>query len=136
MRAPPRQLVLASVLAVIAAVGLASGLARRSWVVVAGWLEPWQRDLAGGRDPEPGKARYEQLIEQVARLTTENVTLRRRLDEYRSIEGEGHVGTAQAVVARGSVVARTTRQGRRFCELDIGAVDGVDLEIMAIRVSD
>jgi cell shape-determining protein MreC len=133
MRAPPRQLVLASILVVVAAVGLGTGLARRAWVATAGWLEPWQRGMARGSKADAAASAAEQLREQVARMTAENVVLRRRLDEYAAIQGEGKVGPRQAVVARGQVVARTLRQGRRFCELDVGAVDGVETG-MAVAV--
>ncbi|MBA3683944.1 MAG: hypothetical protein H0W72_01710 [Planctomycetes bacterium] len=133
MRAPPRQLVLALVLVVVAAAGLGTGLARRAWLSAAGWLEPWQRGLADGSGDDAVSAGAEQSREQVARLTAENIVLRRRLDDYQAIQGEGKLGPSQVVVARGQVVARTLRQGRRFCELDVGAVDGVEIG-MAVAI--
>jgi rod shape-determining protein MreC len=60
-----------------------------------------------------------------ARLNAENVLLRARLDQYAQIRGEGSFPPERIVVARGRVVGRTTRAGRRFLELDIGSGDGV-----------
>lgn len=118
-----RQLVVALVLAVLTGALVASGGARRVWQWSAGLVGPWQADLAG-RDPDADE--QAQLRERVIRLNVENVVLRRRLGEYQQIEGDGHLPPAQVVVARGRIIARTQRPGRRFCELDVGAIDGVE----------
>ena len=70
-------------------------------------------------------AEIDALREEVVRLNAENVVLRTRLSEYLSIKGEGGVPPEQVVVVRGRIVSRTQRAGRRFCELDVGAIDGV-----------
>lgn len=65
------------------------------------------------------------LREQVAKLGAENAELRARLDEYAQIQGEGKVPAERVVIARGRIIGRTRRSGRRYLELDIGRVDGV-----------
>lgn len=65
------------------------------------------------------------LLEQVAKLGAENAELRTRLGEYAQIQGEGKVPADRVVVARGRIISRTRRSGRRYMELDIGRVDGV-----------
>jgi rod shape-determining protein MreC len=65
------------------------------------------------------------LIERSARLNAENIELRRRLREYESIRGEGGIFPEQAVVARVRVIGRSERRGRRYVEVDVGALDGV-----------
>lgn len=128
MQAPPRHLTIALVLAV-ATVALAwTGLAQRVWQWAGAPLLPWQRSLAAREEP-PAEAVAIQLNERLIRLNAENVILRRRLAEYQEIAGEGRVPPAQVVVARGQIVARTLRQGRRYCELDVGAVDGVEVDM-------
>jgi rod shape-determining protein MreC len=90
------------------------------------WLgRPMQQGLS--RDvPEPSPVEKSiQLQEQLVRANAENALLRSRLQDYLSIKGEGGVPPDQTVVVRARVVARTLRQGRRYCELDAGAVDGV-----------
>jgi cell shape-determining protein MreC len=115
-----RHLLVALGLTVLTAALVATGAARRVWQWSAGSLGIWQASLVGS-DPEAEL--QAQLQERLIRLNVENVLLRRRLNEYRQIEGDGHLPPAQVVVARGRIVARTQRPGRRFCELD---VDGVD----------
>ena len=65
------------------------------------------------------------LREQVARLGAENAEMRIRLSEYAQIQGEGKVPAERVVIARGRIIGRTRRSGRRYLELDIGRVDGV-----------
>jgi hypothetical protein len=66
------------------------------------------------------------LHEQVARLGSENAVLRARLDDYAQIAGEGGQVIERTVMARGRVISRTRRTGRRYLELDVGRVDGVE----------
>ncbi len=91
-----------------------------------GWLgTPIQ---AGLHSSAPTLTPSEQLLhmsEQMVRINAENAILRSRLQDYLSIKGEGGVPPEQAVMVRARVIARTLRQGRRYCELDAGAVDGV-----------
>ncbi len=63
--------------------------------------------------------------EQVAKLAADNTELRARLSEYGQIQGEGKIPVERVVVARGQIIGRTRRSGRRYLELDIGRVDGV-----------
>ena len=65
-------------------------------------------DVAGG------------LREQVAKLGAENAEMRIRLSEYAQIQGEGKVPAERVVIARGRIIGRTRRSGRRYLELDIG----------------
>ena len=65
------------------------------------------------------------LLEQVAKLGAENAEMRTRLAEYAQIQGEGKVPADRVVIARGRIIGRTRRSGRRYLELDIGRVDGV-----------
>ena len=130
MQAPPRHLTIALVL--IAATGVLAwtGVGKRIWQWAGSPLLAWQRGLAA-RDEAPGDTVAIQANERLIRLNAENVILRRRLAEYQEVAGEGRVPPAQTVVARGQIVARTLRQGRRYCELDIGAVDGVEVDMAA-----
>jgi cell shape-determining protein MreC len=94
------------------------------WAHTSRMLRPLQVGMAPSPRP-PEDAETESLREQVIRLNAENVVLRTRLSEYQSIKGEGGVPPEQAVVVRGRIIARTQRAGRRYCELDAGAIDGV-----------
>lgn len=118
-----RQLLVALVLTVLTAALVLTGGARRLWQGLGSFMGPWQADLAERTQVDEDLT---QLQERVLRLNVENVVLRRRLADYQQIHGEGRVPPAQVVVARGRIIARTQRQGRRFCELDVGAVDGVE----------
>ncbi len=113
---------------VLAAVAVAGVAMLGPLVWIRNWLEPVFAPLASAVSPagdlaaaDPGGA----LREQVARLAAENAELRERLSEFQAIQGEGGVPPARLVVARGRIIARTRRTGRRFLELDVGRVDGV-----------
>jgi cell shape-determining protein MreC len=101
---------------------LAAGGSSALWGRPGSLLTPWQRQLAGEGQDSP---LFRDLQTQVARLNTENVQLRARLEQYAQIRGEGGFPPERVVVARGKVVARTARAGRRFLELDVGSGDGV-----------
>ena len=95
---------------------------------VRGWLAPAMSVATAifapaGHNPE--EEPDEVLREQVARLGAENAVLRSRLAEYAAIQGEGRIPPERVVVARGRIIARTRRAGRRFLELDVGRIDGV-----------
>lgn len=117
-----RNLVVAGSLAVVALGLAASGIGPWFWGKVAGGLAPVKRGLAGG---EASGDELVALREQVIRLNAENVLLRTRLGEYAAIRGAGSVPLEQSVMVRARIVARTLREGRRYCEIDAGAVDGV-----------
>ena len=107
------------------AVATWSGVTRFPPPMVAGIVEPMQRNLAthhGSEGPAESLARLE---DQLVRANAENALLRTRLQEYLSIRGEGGIPPEQAVVVRARIISRTLRQGRRYCEMDAGAVDGV-----------
>jgi len=93
----------------------ATGLADPAWRQMQAALAP--------RIPVPSADAG--MAEQLARLQAENVALRGRLAEYLQVRGEGREDPQRVVVARGRVVARSLRAGRRYLELDVGAVDGV-----------
>jgi cell shape-determining protein MreC len=131
MQAPPRHLTVALVLVAATGVLVWTGLAERVWQRVGSPLLAWQKTLAS-RDEPPPEAGDIATRERMIRLNAENVLLRRRLGEYAEIVGEGRVAPDQVVVARGQIVARTVRQGRRYCELDVGAVDGVEVDMAAV----
>lgn len=103
--------------AVLAAGGAAALWGRPGWL-----LTPMQRAVApSGEQHDALKI----LQDQVAKLTAENALLRARLKQYASITGEGGFPPERVVVARGRIVGRTARAGRRFFELDTGTADGV-----------
>ena len=107
------------------AVATWSGVTRFPPPVVTGIVEPMQRNFAthhGSEGPAESLARLE---DQLVRANAENALLRTRLQEYLSIRGEGGIPPEQAVVVRARIISRTLRQGRRYCEMDAGAVDGV-----------
>jgi cell shape-determining protein MreC len=118
---PSRRVVIGIMAGVTIAVAV-TGLGRVAWNRIGKPLEPLQRGMAHARG---GDDELVALREQVIRLNAENVVLRTRLSEYLSIKGEGGVPPEQAVVVRARVISRTHRAGRRYCELDAGAVDGV-----------
>jgi cell shape-determining protein MreC len=103
--------------AVLALGGAAALWGRPGWL-----LTPWQRALA------PSEAAHDAvraLRERAAHLEAENGLLRERLRQYAAIAGETGQPPERTVVARGTVVGRTARSGRRFLELDVGAGAGV-----------
>jgi cell shape-determining protein MreC len=103
--------------AVLAVGGAAALWGRPGWL-----LTPWQRTIA----PSPEQHEALRLLQdQVAKLSAENALLRSRLGQYASINGEGGFPPERVVVARGRIVGRTARTGRRFLELDVGSGDGV-----------
>ena len=103
--------------AVLAVGGAAALWGRPGWL-----LTPWQRAVAPSGEQHSA---LRTLQDQVARLSAENALLHARLKQYASITGEGGFPPERVVVARGRIVARTTRTGRRFLELDAGTADGV-----------
>ncbi len=108
---------LAIATAVLAAGGAAALWGRPGWL-----LTPMQRAVAPSGDQHDA---LKILQDQVAKLTAENALLRARLKQYASISGEGGFPPERVVVARGRIVGRTARAGRRFFELDTGTADGV-----------
>ena len=120
---PSQRKILAILLAVTVLLG-ATNLGSWLWGRAGALLKPLQEGIA----PHVGTLSSEEaatLREDVIRLNAENVVLRTRLDEYLSIKGEGGVPPQQVVVVRGRVISRTQRAGRRYCVLDVGAIDGV-----------
>ncbi|MBA3700654.1 MAG: rod shape-determining protein MreC [Planctomycetes bacterium] len=108
-----------------------SGLTRFPPAVVAAAVEPVQRALSGGEADETTEQRLLRIEDQLVRVSAENALLRTRLQDYLAIRGEGGIPPEQAVVVRARIIARTVRQGRRYCELDAGAVDGVTIGMAA-----
>lgn len=117
-----RHLKVGLVLMAITLIGSASGLVANAWSRMDGMMRPWQRGLV----PAVGNgAEAVALQEQTLRLGAENVLLRARLADYAGISGEGGLTPQQAVVVRARIVGRTVRAGRRYLELDAGALDGI-----------
>jgi len=108
-----------------------SGLTRFPPGAVAGAVEPVQRALAGHEAETTPEQRLVQMEEQLVRVSAENALLRTRLQDYLAIRGEGGIPPEQSVVVRARIISRTVRQGRRYCELDAGAVDGVNIGMAA-----
>ena len=69
--------------------------------------------------------------ELVARLAAENAVLRDRLEQWKQVPGEGSVAPEQRVVARGRIIGRSDRAGRRYVDLDVGRADGVSRGLAA-----
>ncbi len=63
--------------------------------------------------------------ELVGRLAAENAALRDRLQQWAEIPGEGAAVPERTVIARGRIIGRSDRAGRRYVELDVGRADGV-----------
>jgi cell shape-determining protein MreC len=105
-----------------------SGLTRFPAPGLAGVVAPVQTALVADPPVVPAALSLE---EQLVRANAENALLRTRLQDYLSIRGEGGVPPEQVVVVRARIIARTLRQGRRYCELDAGAVDGVAVGMAA-----
>jgi cell shape-determining protein MreC len=107
--------------AVLAAGGAAALWGRPGWL-----LTPMQRAVAPSGEQHGA---LKSLQDQTAKLTAENALLRARLAQYAAIAGEGGFPPERVVVARGRVVGRTSRAGRRFFELDTGTADGVQRDL-------
>lgn len=125
-----RNLLIAAVALVVTGGATWMGLDRWVWKHTSALLEPLQRQLAAGGGAT-GDERVRAMEEQLIHLNAENVLLRTRLQEYLAIRGEGGVPPEQTVVVRTRIISRTLREGRRYCEIDTGAVDGV-LKGMAV----
>lgn len=111
-----------------AALLVSGGLWNLSDRLFGGLTEPWQATIASA---EP-VATEEEVRERMIRMNVENIILRRRLAEYAAIKDASPVPMPQVVVARGQIMARTLRQGRRYCEVAVGAVDGVNIGDIAV----
>jgi rod shape-determining protein MreC len=123
MRLRNRSLITAGGLALATLVLVSTGLLRNPLLRLA-LINPWRH--AGANDAQEARTReVTALREQVVQLNSENVILRTRLNDYLSIRGEGGFPPEQVVVVRARIIARTQRSGRRYLELDSGAVDGV-----------
>jgi rod shape-determining protein MreC len=120
-----RHLLIAAMALVISS-GLGwSGAFRFAWQRLAGLFSPWQRAMVAAEGQPTPAQRLAAAEEQVIQLNAENVLLRTRLGEYLAIRGEGGLPPEQVVVVRARIIGRTQRLGRRYLELDAGAVDGV-----------
>ena len=116
----PRTWIIIGVAVAVAASGVIGTF--RGWIVPL--LSPFQMAVAGAGET-PADQEVAVLREQVAHLGSDNVVLRTRLADYAGITGEGGVPAERVVVARGRIVARSSRAGRRYLELDVGRIDGV-----------
>lgn len=130
MSAGARHLLIVTILLVLTATIVASGIGRALWSRISAPLTPWQRGLAVSGGPAPG--RVGELEEELASLRAENAVLRTRLTDYEAIRGEGQVAPERVVVARGRIVERSARAGRRFCTLDVGAAAGVKVRMPVV----
>ncbi len=96
------------------------GLAQWVWHRLAVGLGPAQRTVAGvaatGSEEAPAN-------EELAALRAEVAMLRRRVADAEELRSGG--GPTWKTVARGKVLARTLRSGRRYLDLDVGISDGV-----------
>jgi cell shape-determining protein MreC len=115
-----RHMLIAALLGVLTAVVVGGGIVWSAWGRMSAVVEPWQRGWAGSSSAANGDKVQDLLV----RLNAENVILRTRLEEYAEIIGEGRLATQQ-IVARSRILSRSLRAGRRYCDLDKGAVDGV-----------
>jgi len=122
MAARSRRYLVGLGLVVATALASSAGLIGHAWSRLELAMQPWQRGLANRTESVGAEAA---LHEQVLRLNAENTLLRGRLADYSAIRGEGGLDPAQTVVARARIVGRTIRAGRRYLELDAGALEGV-----------
>lgn len=117
----------AGILLAMSIVLIASGTLASLWASFGGAFASLQRRWA---KTEPTLSLSEQQVQAMrdrfVQMSAENVALRNRLKEYEAIRGEGNVPPQRIAVARANIVARSARQGRRFCEADAGAIDGVE----------
>jgi hypothetical protein len=117
MRSALPGLLLVAACAAAAASGAGAWLAARA----LGPLRDWRAGTAATDESAPGDG----LAEANARLAAENIELRRRLREHESLDGDPRLGDGATLPLRARVVARTSQDGRRFLELDHGAIDGI-----------
>lgn len=111
---------------IIIGIGLAvTGSGAAAWLrgMLDPVLVPMQRALTVEGDAPD---RLRQLDDQVAKLAAENALLRSRLAQYQAVGGESGLAAQVAKTLRGRVIARTQRADRRYVELDVGGIDGVD----------
>lgn len=102
------------------------GVVRTAWweagaVFAAPEVLAWHSDLGAG-EVDPLTRAHEELARSQAEVTL----LQSRLAEYESIVNEGRVFPPAVVLARGRVLARERRSGRRFVHLDVGFSDGLN----------
>jgi cell shape-determining protein MreC len=111
---------------VLAALGLvaltvvvaASALADRAWGLTAppaGLTAALAGSRSDARDPSTN--------EKLMTLTADNARLRARLADYQAVPGEDILARWETV-GRGAIAARSSRLGRRYVELDLGADQG------------
>ncbi len=131
MPTPPRQILVAGILVAVGLVLVASEVVQQAWNRQAGLLEPWQRAMAGAGLADDG-SEAARTVEALANAQAELAMLRGRLTEYESIRGEGGIDPRDALLGRPHVIARSTRQGRRYVEIDFGSLDGVEPGMAAI----
>ena len=116
-----RALLAAAGLTLLAILVAVTALAERWRVAAAPVLDDALVALAGSR---PGPASTAEVHERLASALAETARLRSRLADYQGIAGEDALAGI-APVARGRVVERTSRLGRRYIALDIGGDQGV-----------
>lgn len=124
-----RRIIIGVCLVAVTVLGISTGLVGMIWERCDNVMRPWQRGLVHETDAtfieSPSAADAVGVREQMLHLGAENTFLRQRLAEYESIRGEGAVDPHQAIIARARIIGRTVRAGRRYVELDAGALDGV-----------
>ncbi len=107
--------------AALGAVLAAAGVDR--WLSVA--LTPATGPAGAVWEPAPADPERLALREQVARLTAENAVLRQQVEDARTLVGRPGMTDPGHPVVQARVIARPIRTGRRYIEIDAGAVDGV-----------
>jgi rod shape-determining protein MreC len=133
MPLPPRHLLVAGILVAVSILLISTDALVSLWSSFSGVFISLQRSSSAvNAEPSLTDQQVETMRERFVQMSVENVSLRNRLKEYESIRGEGGVAPQRVSVARGSIVARSARSGRRFCELDVGALDGVEEGMAAI----
>lgn len=122
---PPmgRHLLVAGGLMVLVTVLAMTGVPNRLWSWASGFLDSWRADLVEDHTPpEPADTATSELI---ARLSAENMELRRRLREFEDLYGPGGLLDARAPRLRARIIARSDDDGRHFLEIDRGADQGL-----------
>ncbi len=107
----------------ISVVLLLTGVHRLLFSHLIAVLEPWRADRVEA-NTLPGDGHGLDRAERLIRLNAINIVLRRRLREYEDLRRHRDIYAPREPI-RSRILARHTREGRHYLEIDAGATDGV-----------